>query len=279
MENAGEKMFPFIGAIVGDIVGSRFEFHNLKSKDFDLFDDKGGCSSCRFTDDTVMTIAVADALSEWLEFGRGGYPRLAEKTAMKMRVYGRKYPHAGYGGSFRRWLQDPDRGAYNSWGNGSAMRVSACGWFGETLDEVKEMSAAVTEVTHNHPEGMKGAEATAVCVFLARQGKSKEEIRKYVTENYYSLGFTLDDIRPAYTFDVSCQGSVPQALEAFFESTSFEDAIRNAISIGGDSDTIGAICGAVAGAFYGVPYDIGARAMEALPAELQETLRNFMRAC
>ena len=155
------------------------------------------------------------------------------------------------------------------------MRVSACGWAGRTLDEVKAMSRAVTEVTHNHPEGIKGAEATAVATFLARTGKSKDEIRAVVVRDYYPLGFTLDEIRPAYEFDVSCQGSVPQALEAFFESTSFEDAIRNAISIGGDSDTIGAICGAVAGAFYGVPDEIRAKAETFLEEPLRQTLHNF----
>ena len=157
------------------------------------------------------------------------------------------------------------------------MRVSACGWAGQTLDEVKAMSRAVTEVTHDHPEGIKGAEATAVATFLARTGKSMEEIKAVIVRDYYPLGFTLDEIRPTYEFDVSCQGSVPQALEAFFESTSFEDAIRNAISIGGDSDTIGAICGAVAGAFYGVPDDIRAKSEAFLPQHLLDVLHDFER--
>ena len=158
------------------------------------------------------------------------------------------------------------------------MRVSACGWAGRTLDEVKALSRAVTEVTHNHPEGIKGAEATAVATFLARTGKSMDEIKAVVVRDYYPLDFTLDEIRPAYEFDVSCQGSVPQALEAFFESTSFEDAIRNAISIGGDSDTIGAICGAVAGAYYGVPADIRAKAESFLDPFLLDTIARFEAA-
>jgi type I restriction enzyme M protein len=189
----------------------------------------------------------------------------------------RRYPHpmGSYGGKFYQWIDSDDPQPYNSWGNGSAMRVSACGWAGRTLDEVKAMSRAVTEVTHNHPEGIKGAEATAVATFLARTGKSKDEIRAVVVRDYYPLGFTLDEIRPAYAFDVSCQGSVPQALESFFESSSFEDAIRNAVSIGGDSDTIGAICGAVAGAYYGVPEEIRMKVETFLDAPLLKTLHDF----
>lgn len=265
-----------IGAIVGDIVGSRFEWHNRKSKEFTFLKGEGESRHpCRFTDDTVMTLAVADAIMKWHEAGGGAYDALSAEAIMSMQEFGRRYPHAGYGGAFRSWLRDDAPQPYNSWGNGSAMRVSACGWAGRTLDEVKAMSCAVTEVTHNHPEGIKGAEATAVATFLARTGKSMAEIKAVVVRDYYPLGFTIDEIRPTYEFDVSCQGSVPQALEAFFESTSFEDAIRNAISIGGDSDTIGAICGAVAGAYYGVPHGIRAKAETFLDARLIETLQNF----
>ena len=263
-----------IGAIVGDIAGSRFEWHNRKSKKFTLM--KGRDESrhpCHFTDDTVMTLAVAKALMDWRVNGGD----LHILSVQRMQEFGRLYPCAGYGGAFRRWLQADAPRPYNSWGNGSAMRVSACGWAGRTLDEVKAMSRAVTEVTHNHPEGIKGAEATAVATFLARTGKSMEEIKAVVVRDYYPLRFTLDGIRPTYAFDVSCQGSVPQALEAFFESTSFEDAIRNAISIGGDSDTIGAICGAVAGAYYGVPAEIRAKAETFLDVRLLETLHAFER--
>ena len=265
-----------IGAIVGDIAGSRFEWHNRKSKQFTFLKGKEeGGYSCSFTDDTVMTVAVADAIAKWRAGGDASYGALSRAAIESMQAFGRQFPHAGYGGSFRRWLRDVDPQPYNSWGNGAAMRVSACGWAGRTLDEVRAMSRAVTEVTHNHPEGIKGAEATAVATFLARTGMSKEEIREVVVRDYYSLGFTLDAIRPTYEFDVSCQGSVPQALEAFFESTSFEDAIRNAISIGGDSDTIGAICGAVAGAYYGVPDDIRAQAEAFLDDRLLKVLRDF----
>ncbi|MDE3275909.1 MAG: ADP-ribosylglycohydrolase family protein [Verrucomicrobiota bacterium] len=265
-----------IGAIVGDIAGSRFEFCNLKSKEFVLLaaedEAEWGPASC-FTDDTVMTLAVAQALADWRESGSSDSGELSTMAVRAMQDFGRRYPRAGYGGHFAQWISEADPRPYNSWGNGAAMRVSACGWAGRTLDEVKAMSLAVTEVTHNHPEGIKGAEATAVCVFLARQGRSKDEIGACVRANYYPLDFTLDDIRAGYSFDVSCQGSVPQALEAFFESTSFEDAIRNAISIGGDSDTIGAICGAVAEAFYGAPKEIRSKALTFLPQHLVDVLK------
>ena len=258
-----------IGAIVGDIAGSRFEFHNRKTKEFSLLVSRGEEERhCYFTDDTVMTLAVAQALADWREGGSSDYGELSALTVEAMQEFGKRYPRAGYGGHFAHWIREADPMPYNSWGNGSAMRVSACGWAGRTLDEVKAMSRTVTEVTHDHPEGIKGAEATAVCVFLARQGKTKDDIKAFVREHYYPLEFTLDEIRPGYSFDVSCQGTVPQALEAFFESTSFEDAIRNAISIGGDSDTIGAICGAAAEAFYGVPNEIRSKAMTFLPHHL-----------
>ena len=273
-----EKRNGIIGAIVGDIVGSRFEWHNRKSKRFTFLKGAGESRHpCRFTDDSVMTLAVADAIMKWREAGGGSYDALSAEAVMSLQEFGRRYPRAGYGGAFRRWLGATNPEPYNSWGNGAAMRVSACGWAGRTLEKVKAMSRAVTEVTHNHPEGVKGAEATAVATFLARTGKSMEEIKAVVVRDYYPLGFTLDGIRPTYAFDVSCQGSVPQALEAFFESTSFEDAIRNAISIGGDSDTIGAICGAVAGAYYGVPAEIRAKAETFLDVRLLETLHAFER--
>ena len=265
-----------IGAIVGDIAGSRFEWYSHKSKEFTFLKGKEESRNpCSFTDDTVMTVAVADAITKWRAGGDASYGALSRAAIESMQTFGRQFPHAGYGNSFRRWLRDDDPQPYNSWGNGAAMRVSACGWAGRTLDEVKAMSCAVTEVTHNHPEGIKGAEATAVATFLARTGKSMEEIRDVVVRDYYPLDFTLDEIRPTYEFDVSCQGSVPQALEAFFESTSFEDAIRNAISIGGDSDTIGAICGAVAGAYYGVPEGIRLKAETFLDKPLLDALHGF----
>ena len=234
-----------LGAIVGDIVGSRFEWNNLKSKDFDLF-----TAADHITDDSVMTLAVATALMNCDSIRLRN--QLQSSTVYYMRKFGNAFPHAGYGGRFRKWLFDVKMQAYGSFGNGSAMRVSACGWVGNDLVEVKALSNDVTCVTHNHPEGLKGAEAT-VAVFLARSGASKEEIKKHLEAKYYKLDFTLDEIRDSYSFDGSCQGTVPQALEAFLEATDFEDAIRNAISIGGDSDTLAAITGAVAEAYFGLP--------------------------
>ena len=261
-----------IGAIMGDIVGSPYEFIKYDVPyNFPLFNH-----GCRYTDDTVMTMAVADALNECYE-DIDDELYFKQILINKLKWYGRHYPDAGYGGRFCRWLHAKNPHPYNRWGNGSAMRVSACGWAGRTLDEVKALSCAVTEVTHNHPEGIKGAEATAVATFWARTGMSKDEIRDLVVRNYYLLDFTIDEIRPSYEFDVSCQGSVPQALQAFFESTSFEDAIRNAISIGGDSDTIAAITGAVAGAYYGVPDDIREKAETFLDVYLLQRLYYFER--
>lgn len=236
-----------IGAIIGDVVGSRFEWHNHKSKDFDLFKRK-----CHVTDDSVMSLAIALSIMQC----EGDYSDLSAKAIENMQGLGKIYIKAGYGGNFIKWIMSKNPKPYNSYGNGSAMRVSACGYAAKSIKEAKELSAKVTEVTHNHPEGMKGAEAVAVAIFLARKGKSMDKIRKYITENYYKIDFTLDEIRDGYEFDVSCQGSVPVAFEAFFESTSFEDAIRNAISVGGDSDTIGAITGSIAEAYYGVPEEI-----------------------
>ena len=254
------------GAIIGDIAGSRFEWNNIKTKQFELFTPQ-----CRFTDDTVMSLAICQALLQW----DGDYSRLGAQAVDCMQKTGRQYSNCGYGGNFQRWIFSSDPRPYNSWGNGSAMRVSGCGYAAGSLEEVIQLSRSVTEVTHNHPEGIKGAEATAVAVFLARTGKSPEEIRSYVTEHYYPIDFTLDSIRDQYRFDVSCQGSVPQAFEAFFESSGFEDAIRNAISIGGDSDTIAAIAGSVAGACYGVPDELRKRAVTYLDDPLLTILTAF----
>lgn len=255
-----------IGAIIGDIVGSRFEWDNHRSKDFDLLTHK-----CFFTDDSVMSLAVCDALMKC----QGGYSGLGEQAIRSMQSVGRPYPHCGYGGSFQRWMYSDNPAPYNSYGNGAAMRVSGCGYVGRTIDEVKQLSRSVTEVTHNHPEGIKGAEATAVAVFLARTGKSLIEIQDYIIKNYYPLGFTLDSIRETYRFNETCQDTVPQALEAFFESTNFEDAIRNAISIGGDSDTLAAITGSVAEAYYGVPTSIRKHALTFLDERLLKILLEF----
>ncbi|MBR6458964.1 MAG: ADP-ribosylglycohydrolase family protein [Actinomycetaceae bacterium] len=255
-----------IGAIVGDVVGSRFEWDNHKSKDFELFDGR-----CRPTDDSIMSLAVAQAILRSSE----NYEDLSQNVIASMQELGRLYPDAGYGGSFFKWIFSDDPQPYNSYGNGSAMRVSPCGYAARSLDEAKALAVLVTQVSHNHPEGMKGAEAIAVAIFLAREGKTKEEIREYVQENYYAIDFTIDEIRESYEFDVSCQGSVPVALATFFESTDFEDAIRNAISVGGDSDTIAAIVGSVAEAFYGAPEELAAAVTAYLDARQLDILRQF----
>lgn len=255
-----------IGAIIGDIAGSRFEWNNHKSKDFTLLTHK-----CSFTDDSVMSLAICDALMR----SKSDYTDLGEQAVISMQAIGRPYPHCGYGGSFYNWIYSDNPRPYNSFGNGAAMRVSGCGYVGKTIEEVKSLSKAVTEVTHNHPEGLKGAEATAVAVFLARTGKSIVEIQDYIVKNYYPIKFTLNEIRDNYSFHVTCQDSVPQALEAFFESTNFEDAIRNAISIGGDSDTIAAITGSIAEAYYGVPTNIRKHAITFLDERLLTILLEF----
>lgn len=257
-----------IGAIVGDIVGSRFEFdfRNCKSKEFELFH-----KDCKFTDDTVLLCAVAKALLSC----NGDYSNLAVQVERDLREMALKYRNAGYGGMFYDWMYKEIEGPYNSFGNGAAMRVCPVSYVAKSIDEVKQLSYIVTAITHNHPEGIKGAEATAVATYMALHDSSIEEIRDYICKNYYKIDFTLDEIRPTYKMDETCQGTVPQSLEAFFESTSFEDAIRNAISIGGDSDTIGAITGSVAGAYYGVPSDIRATALSYLEEELKASVMNF----
>lgn len=255
-----------IGAIIGDIVGSRFEWNNHRSKDFDLMPHQ-----CFFTDDSIMSLAVCDALMRC----RPDFTGLGEQAVRSMQEIGRPYPNSGYGGSFYRWMYSDHPKPYNSFGNGAAMRVSGCGYAARSLEEAKALSKAVTEVTHNHPEGIKGAEATAAAVYLARTGKSLLEIQDYITKNYYPIDFTLDSIRSTYQFNETCQDTVPQALEAFFESTGFEDAIRNAISIGGDSDTLAAITGAVAEAYYGVPAPIRKLALTFLDKRLLKILIDF----
>ena len=257
-----------LGAIIGDIAGSRFEHHNNKSKDFEFLTNLKGC---RPTDDSVLTLAIAQAILDY----NGDCDNLSQQAVKSLQEFGRLYLRAGYGRRFRNWINESNPLPYSSWGNGSAMRVSPCGFAANSLDEVKALSKAVTEVTHNHPEGLKGAEATAVAIYLARNGKSIVEIRDHIEANYYKIDFKLDDIRQNYEFDVSCQGSVPQALEAFFESTGFEDAIRNAISIGGDSDTIAAITGGIAEAYYGIPADIRKLALTFLDTKQLEVLNAF----
>jgi len=237
------------GAIIGDIVGSRFEFNNIKTKDFEFLTD-----DCFFTDDTLMTIAVAKAL---YESKRNGYNDLPEQCCKWMSELGKKYPDAGYGRNFYYWIMNDNmREPYYSYGNGSAMRTSECGWVTETIEEALHLAEVCASVSHNHPEGVKGAQAVTACIFLASRGRSKGTIREYIEANFYNLDFTLYKIRPTYEFDETCQGTVPQAIKCFLESKSFEDAIRNAISIGGDSDTIAAITGSIAEAYYQIDEEL-----------------------
>ncbi len=234
-----------IGAILGDIIGSRFEFHNYLGKDFELLTPR-----CRFTDDTVMTCAVTQALMDSKE----DLSDLSEKTVAAMQQIGRKYPNCGYGARFIRWMFADNPQPYNSCGNGSAMRVSPVGFAAQNVEEARRLSAAVTRVSHDHPEGLKGAEATAVASVMARQGCTKEEIRAEM-EKYYDLSTSVDAYRKEWGGHGKeiCQVSVPQALVCFFEGENYEDVIRNCISIGGDSDTIAAIAGGIAEAYFGVP--------------------------
>lgn len=235
------------GAILGDIIGSPFEFdRGDKTKEFDLF-TKG----CDFTDDSVMTIAVGEAL---LAVGpEAAVKEIKEAVVTNMQDWGKRYPYAGYGGRFRYWLRERNPKPYGSYGNGSAMRVSAVGWLYDSLERTREVARATANVTHNHPEGIKGAEATASAIYMARNESSKEEIKEYIEKEFhYNLDRTLDEIRPGYHMDETCQRTVPEAIIAFLESKDFEDAIRNAVSLGGDTDTLGAITGSIAEAFYGI---------------------------
>lgn len=243
-----------LGAILGDIIGSRFERKNTKSKDFELFTKQN-----RPTDDSIMTMAVAKTLFD----NRADFSNLqkvSSDTVQNMQTFGRMDLYAGYGSHFIQWLLTDTPAPYNSFGNGAGMRVSPVGFAAQNKEQCKALSKAVTEVSHNHPEAIKGAEAVSMCVYLAKSGSTKKEIRSYVRQNYYPLDFTIDAIRSTYQFDVSCQGSVPQAIESFLESANFEDCIRTAISIGGDSDTIAAMAGAIAEAFYGVSTELSQKA-------------------
>lgn len=258
-----------IGAILGDIVGSIYEFDNIKTKDFELFDKE-----CFFTDDSVMTIAIAEALMQYESIDENNIEEFKEKLIDVIHEIGIKYPDCGYGGHFLMWIILNDRTPYNSYGNGSAMRVSSVGWFAKSLEETEIIAKVTAEVSHNHPEGVKGAVATAGAVFLARMGATIDEIKKYISK-YYTIDFTIDEIRPTYDYDITCQGTVPQAMQAFFESENFEDAIRNAISIGGDSDTLAAITGAVAEAYYGIPDDLKETALSYLDDRLLDIIERF----
>lgn len=250
-----------LGAIIGDIVGSVYEFRSDKTKSFPLF-----VSGCSPTDDSLMTMAVGMACVSSNTKNESEFKRT---LCSLMREIGRQYPDAGYGGNFYDWLMSDTMGAYGSYGNGSAMRVSPVAYVAETLEEAERLAEWSAEVTHDHLEGIRGAQAIAAAIFLAKEGKDKDEIRAYIEENYYDLDQSLDEIRPSYSFDVACQGSVPQAIECFLEAEDFEDAVRNAISLGGDGDTIAAMAGAIAEAYYGIPDELVERAMEYMDEDQQ----------
>ncbi|MBQ2962885.1 ADP-ribosylglycohydrolase family protein [Methanobrevibacter sp.] len=252
-----------IGAIAGDIIGSRYEFKPIKTKEFSLFNKKS-----TFTDDTIMTLAVA----KWLINDKNS----KEELVRQLQYFGNGYPNGGYGRMFKQWLSTENPKPYGSWGNGSAMRVSPVAWVGESLEEVQKLARISAEVTHDHPEGIKGALATADAVYLARLGSSKEEIRDHIEIRYgYDLNRTLDEIRPSYKFDVSCQGSVPESIICFLEGEDYEDTIRNCISLGGDADTMAAIAGGIASAYWEVPRDIQYKSIERLSYELLNVLIEF----
>lgn len=249
-----------LGVIAGDVIGSRYEWDPIKTTDFPLFHPL-----CRFTDDTVLTVATASAILNGTPF---------DETYLD---FGRRYPRAGYGGNFHRWLADPHPQPYNSFGNGSAMRVAPVGWACADEASVLREAERSAVVTHDHPEGVKGAQATALAVFMARRAASKGDIREAITRRFgYDLDRTTGQIRPAYRFDVTCQGTVPEAIIAFLESTDYENAVRLAISLGGDSDTLGAITGGIAQAFYGhVPDAIALTVRDRLPDEFLDILDEF----
>ena len=258
------------GAILGDIIGSPFEFdRGDKTKDFKLFSRRS-----HFTDDSVMTLAVCEAL---LKVGQDATVKEIEDTVISsMQSWGRRYPRAGYGGYFRRWLTARHPEPYNSFGNGSAMRVSAVGWLYDSLEKTRTVAKATANVTHNHPEGIKGAEATASAIFMARNGSSKEEIKKYIeNEFHYDLNRTLNEIRPGYHMDETCQKTVPEAILAFLEAKDFEDAIRNAVSLGGDTDTLGAITGSIAEAYYGIPEWLMTECRKRINRDMRVVLDDF----
>lgn len=256
------------GAILGDIIGSPYDFdRGSKSKHFPLFSP----ASC-FTDDTVMTVAVAEAFLD----APLDDEVIRERLIESMQKWGRLYPDAGYGARFRSWLMDPDPQPYGSWGNGAAMRVSAVAWLYDDLGTVRRMARLSAEVSHDHPEGIKGAEATAAAIFLARNGHSKEEIKAYIQQRFhYDLSRTCDEIRPGYRHVESCQETVPEALTAFLEGDSFEDVIRTAVSLGGDCDTLTAIAGSVAEAFYGIPEELKEECRAFLTEDILAVLDNF----
>ena len=260
-----------LGAIIGDTIGSVYEFHNIKTTNFPLFD-----SQCNYTDDSIMTMAVANWLLTDPQHGM-------DTLETSFLNFAQKYPcpMGGYGPGFYRWLFEPEtfeegkRHPYNSFGNGAAMRCSANGWMFDTLEETERVAGLSAAITHNHPEGIKGAQSTAAAIFMARNGKSKEEIKDYISKKYgYNLNRTCDEIRPIYDWDSSCQGTVPEAMVAFLDSTDFESAIRLAVSLGGDSDTLACITGGIAEAFYKtIPESIALQIWELIPEDFKAIFR------
>ena len=271
----------FLGAIAGDIVGSIYEFHPINTKGFPLFSwknnfDENGQPTIasqlvtHFTDDTVMTLAVCKSLLDC----KGDYTNLRQITINNMKELGRKYPHAGYGLNFKQWLKSNDSQPYNSFGNGSAMRISAVPYFANNRNELKELTKKVTDITHNHPEGLKGADVIAYAMWLIFQGHSKSSL-KNILQQFYTLDFDFEDLKAHYGFDETCQGSVPQSIFAFLISNSYEDAIKNAIVMGGDADTMACIAGALAGAYYGVPQYIKDKVKYFLSPELLKIYNDY----
>lgn len=252
-----------LGAISGDVIGSVYENYPLKSKEFELF-----MPQSTFTDDTVMTLAVANWLCE---------DKTSKDVLVKnLQYFGNMYPNAGYGGRFIHWLHEQSPEPYGSWANGSAMRVSPCAWVAESFEESQELARTSAIVTHNHPEGVKGALATSDAIYLARSGADKDEIKDHIEVRYeYDLSLSLDDIRPFYKFDISCAGSVPESIICFLEAESFEDAIRNAISLGGDADTQAAIAGSIASAYWEIPKNIVDKTICRLDDTLLDVLTDF----
>ena len=259
------------GAILGDIIGSVYEFdRSPKIKEFPLFSNDSS-----FTDDTVMTIAIGKALIDIKNKNINDELEIKEEIIKSMKYWGRKYPNAGYGAMFIRWLSQ-GKEAYNSFGNGSAMRVSSVGWLYDTLEETLKMARYTAEVTHNHIEGIKGAKATAAAIFLSRNGYSKEEIKDYIVKEFnYDLNRTCDEIRPNYHHVESCQETVPEAIISFLEGESFEDVIRNAISLGGDADTLTCIAGSIAEAYYGIPKELKEECLNRIDDDIKEVLIEF----
>ena len=258
------------GAILGDIIGSPYEFdhNNIKTKNFPLFS-----RNSQFTDDTVMTIAIAEAIL----YADGDLDDLADEAVASMQKLGRLYPYAGYGARFVGWVHSDNPKPYNSLGNGAAMRVSPVAWAFDDMETVRKAARAVTAVTHNHPEGIKGAEATAAAIFMARKGASKAEIKAYIESEFdYDLSRTCDEIRPDYRHDETCMRTVPEAFTAFLEGESFEDVIRNAVSLGGDSDTLTAIAGSIAEGFYGIDHKLKVEAVKRLDGFLEDILGDFV---